>query len=153
MKKIFQSKIYVAVLLLLAVFIAGVFGYKFISEYSWIDAFYMTVITITTVGFGEVVPLDDVDKLFTSVLILSSIFILAYAISVITEYMLSKNNIGNLREKRIHKIIDSMKDHVIVCGYGRNGKQAVEKLIAYKKPFVIIEKDHEVFSYSLIIVF
>ena len=144
MKKIFQSKIYVAVLLLLAVFIAGVFGYKFISEYSLIDAFYMTVITITTVGFGEVVPLDDVDKLFTSVLILSSIFILAYAISVITEYMLSKNNIGNLREKRIHKIIDSMKDHVIVCGYGRNGKQAVEKLIAYKKPFVIIEKDHEV---------
>ena len=110
MKKIFQSKIYVAVLLLLAVFIAGVFGYKFISEYSWIDAFYMTVITITTVGFGEVVPLDDVDKLFTSVLILSSIFILAYAISVITEYMLSKNNIGNLREKRIHKIIDSMKE-------------------------------------------
>ena len=144
MKKIFQSKIYVAVLLLLAVFVAGVFGYKVISEYSWIDAFYMTVITITTVGFGEVVPLDDVDKLFTSVLILSSIFILAYAISVITEYMLSKNNIGNLREKRIHKIIDSMKDHVIVCGYGRNGKQAVEKLIAYKKPFVIIEKDHEV---------
>jgi len=58
--------------------------------------------------------------------------------------MLSKNNIGNLREKRIHKIIDSMKDHVIVCGYGRNGKQAVEKLIAYKKPFVIIEKDHDV---------
>lgn len=144
MRIFFQSKIYVAVLLLLAVFIAGVFGYKFISDYTWIDAFYMTVITITTVGFGEVVPLDDVDKLFTSILILSSIFILAYAISVITEYMLSKNNIGNLREKRIHKIIDSMKDHVIVCGYGRNGKQAVEKLIAYKKPFVIIEKDHEV---------
>ena len=144
MKKIFHSKIYVAVLLLLAVFIAGVFGYKYISNYTWIDAFYMTVITITTVGFGEVVPLDDVDKLFTSFLILSSIFILAYAISVITEYMLSKNNIGNLREKRIHKIIDNMKDHVIVCGYGRNGKQAVEKLIAYKKPFVIIEKDHQV---------
>ena len=144
MKKIFHSKIYVAVLLLLAVFIAGVFGYKYISNYTWIDAFYMTVITITTVGFGEVVPLDDVDKLFTSFLILSSIFILAYAISVITEYMLSKNNIGNLREKRIHKIIDNMKDHVIVCGYGRNGKQAVEKLIAYKKPFIIIEKDHQV---------
>ena len=79
MKNFFQSKIYVAVLLLLAVFIAGVFGYKFISDYTWIDAFYMTVITITTVGFGEVVPLDDVDKLFTSILILSSIFILAYA--------------------------------------------------------------------------
>lgn len=93
MKKVFHSKVYVAILLLLAVFMAGVFGYRFISEYSWIDAFYMIVITITTVGFGEVVSLDDVAKLFTSTLILSSIFILAYAISVITEYMLSKNNI------------------------------------------------------------
>jgi voltage-gated potassium channel len=93
MKKVFHSKVYVAILLLLAVFMAGVFGYRFISEYSWIDAFYMTVITITTVSFGEVVSLDDVAKLFTSTLILSSIFILAYAISVITEYMLSKNNI------------------------------------------------------------
>ncbi|MFT4673952.1 MAG: voltage-gated potassium channel [Patiriisocius sp.] len=93
MKKVFHSKVYVAILLLLAVFMAGVFGYRFISEYSWIDAFYMTVISITTVGFGEVVSLDDVAKLFTSTLILSSIFILAYAISVITEYMLSKNNI------------------------------------------------------------
>ncbi|MFT7667245.1 MAG: voltage-gated potassium channel, partial [Patiriisocius sp.] len=91
--KVFHSKVYVAILLLLAVFMAGVFGYRFISEYSWIDAFYMTVISITTVGFGEVVSLDDVAKLFTSTLILSSIFILAYAISVITEYMLSKNNI------------------------------------------------------------
>jgi voltage-gated potassium channel len=144
MKKVFQSKIYVAILLLLAVFMAGVFGYRFISDYSWIDAFYMTVITVTTVGFGEVAPLDDVDKLFTTVLILSSIFILAYAISVITEYMLSKNNIGNLREKRMHKIIDSMKDHVIVCGFGRNGKQTAEKLINYNKPFVVVENDHEV---------
>ena len=144
MRKLFQSKIYAAILLLLAVFMAGVLGYRFISEYSWIDAFYMTVITITTVGYGEVMPLDDGDKFFTSILILSSIFIVAYAISVITEYMLSKNNIGNLREKRIHKIIESMKDHVIVCGFGRNGKQAVEKLVDYNKPFVVIEKNHEV---------
>jgi len=144
MRRLFQSKIYVALLLLLVVFMFGVFGFKFFSGYSWIDALYMTVITITTVGYGEVEPLAPSDKIFTSILILSSIFIVGYAISVITEYMLSKNNIGNLREKRVYKMIEKMKGHVIVCGCGRNGKQAVQKLLAYEQPFVVIEKDEEV---------
>ncbi len=144
MSKLIPSKIVFACYLLLFVFLAGVLGYRFISDYSWVDAFYMTVITITTVGFGEVQPLNDVDKLFTSVLILSSIFIVAFAISVITEYILSKNNIGNLREKKAHKMIDKMEGHVIVCGFGRNGKQAAQKLLDYKQDFVIIEKNHEV---------
>jgi len=144
MRRLFQSKIYVALLLLLVVFMFGVFGFKFFSGYSWIDALYMTVITITTVGYGEVEPLAPSGKIFTSILILSSIFIVGYAISVITEYILSKNNIGNLREKRVYKMIEKMKGHVIVCGYGRNGKQAVQKLLAYKQPFVVIEKDEEV---------
>ncbi|MGJ8667705.1 MAG: potassium channel family protein [Patiriisocius sp.] len=144
MRRIFHSKIYFALFLLVAVFGAGVIGYRYISDYSWVNAFYMTVITITTVGFGEVQPLNDMDKLFTSILILSSIFIVAFSISVITEHILSKNNIGNLREKRAHKMIDKMKNHVIVCGYGRNGKQAAQKLLDYKQDFVVIEKNHEV---------
>lgn len=144
MRSFFQKKIYVALLLLLLVFSAGVLGFRFLSEYSWIDAIYMTVITITTVGYGEVQPLDAGDKMFTSILIVSSIFIVGYAISVVTEYILQKNNIGNLREKRVIKKIENMKNHVIVCGYGRNGKQAVEKLLDYNESFVIIEKDHEV---------
>lgn len=144
MFKLLQSKIKVALLLLLLIFLVGVFGFKYLVGYNWVNSFYMTVITITTVGYGEVQPLSDGDKLFTSLLILSSVFILGYAISVITEYVLSKNNIGNLREKRIHKIVKTMKDHVIVCGFGRNGQQAAEKLLDYKKSFVVVEKDHEV---------
>jgi voltage-gated potassium channel len=69
---------------------------------------------------------------------------LGYVISVITEYILSKNNIGNLRKNRVQKKVDSLKDHVIVCGFGRNGKQAAQKLLDYKQPFVIIEKDESV---------
>ncbi|MFC7356899.1 potassium channel family protein [Jejudonia soesokkakensis] len=144
MRHFFQKKIYLALSLLLFVVLAGVMGFRFLSNYSWVDAIYMTVITITTVGYGEVQPLDAGDKLFTSILIVSSIFIVGYAISVVTEYILQKNNIGNLREKRVYKRIANMKNHVIVCGYGRNGKQAVEKLLDYNEPFVIIEKDHEV---------
>jgi voltage-gated potassium channel len=103
----------------------------------------MTVITITTVGFGEVRPLDDSAKIFTIFLILTSVIILGYAITVITEYMLSKNNFEELKQRKMQKKIDGFKGHIIICGYGRNGKQAAEKLLAYKKSFVVIEKDKE----------
>ncbi len=144
MRFIINSKIYGAFLLLAIVFLSGVFGFRLLSGYSWVDAIYMTVITVTTVGFSEVKPLGPTEKIFTSVLILSSIFILGYAISVITEYMFSKNNIGNLREKRVQKKVEIMRNHVVVCGYGRNGKQSVQKLLAYKQPFVIIELNEEI---------
>ncbi len=140
---IFKTKIYVAILLLLVLLVIGVLGFKFISDYTWIDAVYMTVITITTVGFGEVQPLDEFSKIFTVFLILTSVVIVGYAISIITEYILSKNNIEELKLKRMQKKIDSLKHHIIICGFGRNGKQAVNKLVAYNKPFVIVEKDKE----------
>ncbi|SRX74814.1 potassium channel family protein [Aequorivita antarctica] len=143
MKQLLSSKITVAILLLLLVFTTGVVGFHFFSDYSWIDAFYMTVITVTTVGYGEVMPLSPQEKIFVSLLIISSIFIVGYAISVITEYILSKNT-GILRQKKVQKKLESMHNHIIVCGYGRNGKQAAQKLLAYKKPFVIIERDEEV---------
>ena len=149
MIKLFQTKIYTALLLLVLVFIIGITGYKLISHYSWVDAVYMTVITIATVGFREVRPLNPVEKIFTSGLILTSIFVMGYAITVITEYILSKNNIGNLRQKRVEKKIKKMHDHIIICGYGRNGQQAVHKLLAYKQPFVVVEIDeHVVDKYS-----
>ncbi len=122
----------------------GVFGYKFISGYDWLDAFYMTVITITTVGFSEVNPLDPQSKIFTIFLILASVVIVGYAISIITEYILSKSNIKDIKQRKMQKKIDAMSNHIIICGFGRNGKQAARKLFAYKKPFVIIEKNKEV---------
>ncbi len=142
--KLFREKIYTAVFLLSIIMLIGVLGFKFMSNYSWVDALYMTVITITTVGFGEVQPLDDNAKIFTIFLILASVVILGYAISVITEYILSKNNYEELKQKKMQKKIDSLNNHIIICGYGRNGKQAAKKLLAYKKPFVIIEKNKDI---------
>ncbi len=141
--KLFRSKIYTAIILLVALLLLGVIGYKFISGYTWVDALYMTVITMTTVGFGEVQPLDQQSKIFTVFLILASVVIVGYAISIITEYILSKNDLGELKHKKMQKQIDSFKNHVVICGYGRNGKQAVRKLMAHKKSFVVIEKDKE----------
>ena len=91
MLKIFRSRIYVAILLIISMLMLGVFGFRFLAEYTWTDAVYMTMITISTVGFGEVQPLNDSAKIFTVILILVSVIVLGYAISIITEYILSSH--------------------------------------------------------------
>ncbi|MDB9755300.1 NAD-binding protein [Winogradskyella sp.] len=141
--RLFRSKIYTALMLLLFVMFVGIIGYRTIAGYEWIDAVYMTVITITTVGFAEVNPLDTQSKIFTIFLILASVVIVGYAITIITEYILSKNNLEDIKQRKMQKKIDAMCNHIIICGYGRNGKQAAKKLLAYNKPFVIIERDKE----------
>ncbi|MEL0652626.1 NAD-binding protein [Algibacter sp. TI.3.09] len=141
--RIFRTKIYTAIFLLVLILLVGVFGYMMISNYTAIDALYMTVITVTTVGFGEVVPLDNNSKIFTIFLILTSIVIVGYALSTITEYILSKDHIEELKQKKMQKKIDTFANHVIICGYGRNGKQAAVKLAAHNRSYVIVEKNKE----------
>ncbi|QFZ55002.1 potassium channel protein [Oceanihabitans sp. IOP_32] len=139
----FLTKQYIAVFLLVFLVSVGVLGYRLLSSYTWIDALYMTVITISTVGFKEVQPLDDATKIFTIFLILTSVFILGYVITVITAYIISKSNLEDSKQKKMQKKINAFKNHIIICGYGRNGKQAATKLLAYNKTFVIIEQDKE----------
>ncbi len=143
MVKLFRSKIYLALTLMVMVLLFGVLGYRFIADYTWIDAFYMTIITVTTVGFSEVRPMGVEGKIFTVILIVTSVFIVGFAISVITEYLLSRNNPQILKQKKVKNTVDKLSNHVVVCGFGRNGMQAAERLKAYKKPFVVIEKDKE----------
>ncbi len=144
MIRLLRSKIVWALSLMVLVLLFGVVGYKFISDFTWIEALYMTIITVTTVGFAEVRPLDADAKIFTVFLIVTSVFIFGFALSVITEYLLGRNSLQILKKKKVRKRIESLSNHVVVCGYGRNGMQAAEKLKAYKKPFVVIERDKEI---------
>jgi voltage-gated potassium channel len=144
MYRFFKSKFYLSVLLLVVVFIIGVVGFHLIAGMNWIQAIYMTVITVTTVGYGEVVPLDEEAKLFTVFLIIISVFVFAYAISVITEYILSRSTLRNIIQRKTLKKIRRMENHIIICGFGRNGRQAAEKLKAHSQEFVIIEKDRKI---------
>lgn len=138
------QKIKIAVFLLILVIAVGVIGFKITMDLSWVDALYMTVITMTTVGYREISDPSQEAKLFTIFLILFSVVIVGYAVSVITEYMLSRNNIEEVRRKRFLKHIKNMENHIIVCGYGRNGKQAIQKLQDYNREFIIIEMDQQV---------
>lgn len=144
MFKRFGSKIYIALTLLVTVVAVGVLGFRFFSNYSWTDALYMTVITVSTVGFGEVEPLDDTAKLFTVFLITTSALILGYSLSVITEYIVGKSDPERVQYRKLQKMISKLENHIIIVGYGRNGKQAADKLSAYNKPFLIIENDKAV---------
>ncbi|GAB5475910.1 MAG: potassium channel protein [Maribacter sp.] len=144
MIKLSRSKLYLALSLTLAVVLCGTIGYRYISDYTWIDALYMTIITMATVGFKEVHPLDDTSKIFTVFLIVASVFILGFAISVLTEYILGRNSMQLLKKKRVKNKIKNLSEHVIVCGFGRNGMQAAERLKAYKRPFVVIERNRDI---------
>ncbi|MDP5061157.1 MAG: potassium channel protein [Maribacter sp.] len=144
MMQLFRSKIYLALTLMLMVLAFGVLGYRFVADYSWVDALYMTIITVTTVGFSEVRPMGPEGKIFTIILIVTSVFIVGFAISIVTEYLLSRNSVELLKKKKMKNAIANLNQHVIVCGFGRNGMQAAERLKAYKRPFVVIEKDKEV---------
>ena len=143
-EKVFKSKLNIAIFLLSILILSGIVGFKIISGFSWIDSIYMTIITITTVGFGEVQPLDSQSKLFTIGLILTSAVTVGYALKVITEYLISKNDINELKQKKMQKTIDNLSGHIIICGYGRNGKQAAKKLKAHNHNFVVIEKSEQI---------
>jgi voltage-gated potassium channel len=145
LENVYHNTNLVRALVLVAILLClGIGGYHFAFGYDIVDAIYMTVITIGTVGFGEVHPLDDGGKIFTSFLILFSIFLFAYAVTTISAYLVSINSPKSLKAKRMQQKIQYLNNHIILCGYGRNGKQAAAKLQAYNRDFVIIEHNKEV---------
>ncbi|MDG1321254.1 MAG: potassium channel protein [Polaribacter sp.] len=141
---ILASRIHKTLFLVFAIILLGVAGYMILSDYSFVDALYMTVITITTVGFGEVQPFTPEEKIFTVFLILTSITVFGYAVSTFSEYLVSGKLFEQFKHRKVEKKIKSLKGHTIVCGFGRNGKQAILKLKNYNQQFVVVEKDKEI---------
>lgn len=134
------SKVFLLLLLFMAI---GVTGYMFIEQYSFVDALYMTVITLSTVGFGEVNQLSENGRIFTIFLILSGVGVLAYAASIFAEELISGNLMKRYKKRNVDKKIKNLENHVVICGFGRNGRQAARKLKTYKKPFIVIERNVE----------
>ena len=135
--------IYIPLLVMLGVTVVGICGYMAIEGYSFIEALYMTVITVTTVGFGEVKPLSENGRMFTIFLLVASIGTFAYALSEVSRTLLEGQFRRYLLNWRVDKDLSKLTGHTIVCGYGRNGQQAVKTLIEHKMPYVVIEKDHD----------
>jgi voltage-gated potassium channel len=138
-----NRKILIAALLLITIISIGLLGYILIEDFGFVDALYMTIITLTTVGFGEVHPLSQEGKVFTAVLSFISLGFFAYSISLITTHFVEGQLTGFLRGYKIKKH-KKMENHVIVVGFGRNGLQVIEELSAHDHPFVVIDNKQDV---------
>jgi len=138
-----MKKIIAGVFILVVILICGTSGYILIENMALTDAIYMTVISITTVGFSEVNPLSPAGKYFTVVLIFGGVGFFLYMVSLITEAMLEGGLHTFLGRRLMEKKMIDMKDHFIVCGFGRIGKVISKILHENNRTFVIIENNPE----------
>ena len=135
------SKLFIPFVLLGTTIVLGIVGYMVIEDYTFLDAFYMTVITISTVGYAEVRELSGTGRIFTIILIILNLGIFSYFITLVSRYFLDGDFIRNYKLLKMETSINKLKDHVIICGFGRNGKETAQVLFDNKIPFVVIEKN------------
>ncbi|MDT8304656.1 MAG: potassium channel protein [Anaerolineae bacterium] len=121
----------------------GTLYYRLVEGWSWVDSLFMTVITLTTVGYGEVQPLDPAGRLFTVVLILLGVSAVAIGFGSLGEYVLASGLLERIRERGMMQTINKLENHVIVCGAGRVGRTAVEALRDMNRPCVIVDSNCE----------
>ena len=139
-------KLYISVILIVLIVCIGIAGYIILEHYNFLDAFYMTVITVATVGFQEVHPLDDQGKIFTAFLIITSFGTFAYAVTSISKYVVDGEFNQYFKNLKVNSAIEKLDKHVIICGFGRNGKQAAHVLKKHKTRFVVIEQKKDIIS-------
>ncbi|NPA31468.1 MAG: potassium channel protein [Chloroflexi bacterium] len=121
----------------------GALGYRVLEHYTWTEALYMTLITLSTVGFGEVRPLSPAGRWFTMGLIVLGVGTGAYAFGALTEYIVSGELQGTLVRRRRMATLKKMRNHYIVCGCGRVGLQVALELQRLRLPLVVVDADEE----------
>ena len=129
-------RIILAAGLLVFALIAGTIGFRIIEGYSVFDAFYMTLITITTVGYQEIHPLSRAGRIFNSVLILFGVSAVFFSAGAMTQTIIEMELQDPLNTRRTRRMIDKMENHYIVCGFGRVGRSASYELQRTGAPFL-----------------
>ncbi len=133
------KKILIVFLLIVALWTTGIAGYVFIEDWSFLDALYMTAISLTTVGFKEVRPLDEPGRIFTIILITLGVGLFFYAAGILAEAILEGHIKGLIGKRRMEKKINKLSKHYIVCGYGRLGRVICHELQVRNLPVVVID--------------
>ena len=122
----------------------GTIGYAVIEGWTVFDSLYMTIITLTTVGYEEVHPLSRAGRYFTIILVLSGVGSMLYALGVGAKVVIEGEFRDILGRRQLSKKIERLKDHYIICGYGRMGKTICKEMVRSNAPFIIVEKDPEI---------
>ncbi|MFT3846412.1 MAG: NAD-binding protein [Lacibacter sp.] len=127
----------------LLVFI-GTAGYMLLEKLTFLEALYMTVITVGTVGYSEVQPLSEGGRIFTIFIILVNVGAFTYFVTYLTRYLLDGEFIHQYKQLKMDNAIHHLNNHVIVCGFGRNGTECAQVLSDNHIPFVVVEEKHGV---------
>ena len=138
-----------AILALVVITAVGIFGYMVFEEWSFTDALYMTVITLTTVGYKEVRVLDASGQLWTMLLLITGVGTLFYAAVSSVELVVEGTVRGYFGRRRVQAAIGRLDGHYILCGYGRVGRQVAREFVADDVPFVVVEQDQDVIEECL----
>lgn len=128
---------------LLGLGLLGTIWYRLVEGWSWIDAAYMTVITLATVGFGEIEVLSPISRLFTIGLIIMGVAVIAYIVNRFTDALIQGHLQTGFRLRQRQRFMDSLTNHYILCGFGRTGRQIATEFDAEGTPFVIVDSNEE----------
>ena len=145
----YKSRIFLALGLLMIPIFIGVTGFMLIEDAPFEEAIFMTVTTVATVGYGEVFPLSSSGRYFTIFLIIGNLGIFAYSLSLITRLMVEGDFFKQLKVRRMKEKVKNLQNHVIVCGFGRNGQSACDMLKKHHIPYVILESKKELLEMYL----
>ncbi len=140
MNSMVYQKFVLTIILIVLVIFGGTVGYQIIEGWSFIEALYMTIITISTVGFKEVGQLSNAGRIFTIFLILGGIIVITSGISLIFSSIIEGTFGEIIRRQRMEKKLAKIKNHFIICGFGAVGEDVVNEFISENKQFVLIEK-------------
>lgn len=130
-------------LLVLSIMILGIAGFMIIEGFTFFDALYMTVITVATIGYGEIHDLSIQGRMFNVFFIITSFVLFTYSLAAITKYITSGEMTKYLKNKKLMKEVNKLQQHVIICGFGRNGQQTAKTLLAHKIDFIVIDSRPE----------
>lgn len=137
----YPSRLAGALLMIVAVVGGGTLGYALLEGWGLLDALYMTVITMATVGYAETRPLSDAGRVFTIGLIVTSLVLAGYAVSTLAAFVVEGEFYRLIRERRMDQRIARLNDHIILCGGGRTGLHIANEFYQTRTPFVLIEQD------------
>lgn len=141
-----NRRITIALILLVGICLGGALGYKILSPDSkWIDCLYMTVSTLATVGYGEVVPVSHSTglKIYTMWLIMGGMGVVLYVLSTTTAFIVEGDLTNYLWRRRMDRAIERLQQHTIVCGTGETALVIIHELIKMQNPFVVVESQPE----------
>jgi voltage-gated potassium channel len=139
----FRNRLIFICVALAAILAGGTLGFIFIEGYPPFDAFYMTMITVSTVGYAEVHPLSHAGRVFNSFLIFFGVTIMLLAVGSMTQAIIELELNQYFGKRRNKKMIDKLNDHYIVCGFGRVGRGAASELQRAGVPFLVVDKNED----------